>query len=266
MLGTISRNDRQGGTISSPEHGDVSFAWDDVPRGLRLRQNQQVEFDMGDDDQGGEKAINIRLVRQQPPISATVRFGEPVDSANCRLVPCTISLERGNYPVVDMKVKMTANGNRQTYPLSEPKTDSFGKVYFGIALPVGEVQADVAVEANNSGYTSTWRMSKSKPQLTVKESEGPEWKNLLVSYADGETLIPATLEVWPTNGCRLAFREAGKTVWKKITGKTEVPTTGRSILQFKIDKALKGVGGENIFVGVKGSVAQSGPHYVSGNL
>ena len=266
MEGTVSRIVNDGGVISSAAHGDINFVWPDVPRGLRLRQNQQVEFDVGDDGQGGEKAINIRQVRQQPAISATVRFGELVDSATCRLVPCTVTLERGNRPVVDMKVKATANGNRQTYPLAEPKTDTFGKVYFGIALSPGETHADVAIEANGSGYTATWKLPKPKPELTVEESDGPGWKNLVVNYADGETLIPATLELWPTNGCHIAFREAGQTAWKKITGKTKVPTTGRSILQVKVVKAPKGIGGENIFVGVEGSLSHKGPFYVSASL
>lgn len=265
MIGIITRSDRQGGVINSPQNGDVEFSWADVQRGVRLTQGQEVEYEVR--SQGGQqKAVNVRPCRQQQPMKVTTRFGEPADSANDRAVPCTVTLERGNNPVVDVKVRLTVNGVRQTYPLSEPKTDSFGNVYFAILLSVGEVQADVAVEVNNNGYSCTWKYSKPKPQLTVTESQGVEWKNLVLTFADGELLIPVTFEVWPTNGCTIAWREAGVSRWKLTTGKFEIPTTGRSILQFKIDKALKGVGGENIFVGVKGFTAQSGPHYVSGNL
>lgn len=106
-----------------------------------------------------------------------------------------------------------------------------------------------------------------KAKLTIEESKATHWKNLTVFYGEGDSPVSATLEVWPTNGCRIAVRASGQSEWKIKAGKIKLPTTGRSVLQVRIDRLGPNVAGDDVFVGVEGNPsAQSGPHYVSGRL
>jgi hypothetical protein len=103
------------------------------------------------------------------------------------------------------------------------------------------------------------------PKLKVVRRKDRDWTTLTITYGVGESHTKATFTMWPTRGCRIAHREEGETKWKTATGKTEIPTTGKTVQQVKIDKLAPGVGGDNVFVRVKKSTLQSGPHYVSGN-
>jgi len=256
--------DRNGGVINTTDHGELPFVWANVRRGLRLSTGQQVELEVANVGQPGQKAINVRTVQNQGPVSVDIRFGESLVSGNLLSLPCFISVARGKNPVVGTKVKLTANG---TPDVTEPTTDAQGKVFFRTFVAQDSTQVDIEVEIDGKFYTAGWLNTKAKvkPELSVTESEGAGWKNFSIGYADGETLVPAVLTIRPSGTCRYAYREAGKSAWTTVNKEAKVSITGKTILQVKIVKLPKGVGGEDFFFGIDGVAAQSGPHYVSAN-
>ena len=155
-----------------------------------------------------------------PTVTCAWKFGDPQTQPNLIRLPVWLSFQKGKQPATGI-VRLFGNGEQVVYPSATPSMDSTGTVFFSISLGLDAKECDIFVDVDGKHFTTSWQSPE--PQLTLKESDGPWWKTLVVEYAQGTQLVPVTFEVWPTNGCQLAVREAGQTAWQTKPGKIAVP-------------------------------------------
>lgn len=228
---------------------------------------------------------------EQDIIVVVTNNGQPVKGVHCVMVSSFGKHEQEPYTRTDGQAAFTEilvrpqdeHGN----PLGQPLT-TIRHITFTVTLehkgrtltvseiwppvkmkPQGKVQTGRAKHSIAPAASAAPTKTDAVPTpteihtLTVTERNGHGCKEFEIVYGTAGEIVSATFVLWLTRGCHLAWREKGQTNWKTETGKFSFSSTGRSVIEAKVEQCPKAVGGDNLYVAVHETTVQSGPHYIS---
>jgi cold shock CspA family protein len=145
MTGRVLQVNGNGGMIRRDDNGNqIRFLFADLPSGVRVKRNQGVDFEVGN-DANGDKAINVRPSQQQQPPAVSWSLTKIVQPSGLKL-GVKVTLKKGNNLAVGVTAKLYVNGSQATFPCPEPTTQADGVVEFEVGIPDTTVSYGLVLE------------------------------------------------------------------------------------------------------------------------